>query len=218
MGSSASRLPAPRRVELLRELRESLLAAEGLSAQLDVLGELLAAHFADYCVVDLVQSGELTRTGIHHADWSRRDRLRVAATGTPHRLIPGALAALLLRDEAITPRPSVQKELGLTALREPIRSVAVVGVRMFGDLAAVVTLVACRGAPFGKNDLAFLGEVAAWTALVMERTALDAPKAKLHSFAPWSLPPGAVVTLSGAPPMVTLSGIPSAPKKKHGPS
>lgn len=202
MSPKASRFPASARADLLRELRISLVGAPGLRDQFDALGELLATHVADYCIVDLVQSGELVRAGIYHADWSRRDRLGVVAKGTPRRLVPSVLAIHLLRVEAFIPRAALHKELRLDAFGETPRGAAVVPLRMFGEPAAVITVVVCRGAPFSKDDLAFLGEVAAWAALLTERTALEtASKTPGRSFPPWP------VALSVSP---VISGFPAA--------
>ncbi|MCW2667772.1 MAG: hypothetical protein JWN57_2734 [Frankiales bacterium] len=164
-------------------------ASVALSANLDVdatvatVGDLLVPRLADWCVVQVLQEGDLATVGITHAD---PDALRWAqrmSALSPVDLAAPAGPANVLRTGVSELYPDVSDELlarsaGSAELLAVLRQVGMVSavvapmVGRHGILGTLTLTYAESGRRYSSQDLPFVEDVARRAALALETAQL----------------------------------------------
>lgn len=189
----ASAVRGAERSTFLAELSARLSSLD-YEKNLEVLSALVVPRFADWCVVDLVEAGELRRLAVAHAEPEKAEAARdLHRRYPPRRDEPGGLwhvvntgEAMLherIEDEVLT--ASARDEEHLEMLRDlGLRSAMLIPLRRSADVFGVLTFVLGEGArTFDGGDLEFAQEIGRRASYAIEnarlyRQAQEANRAK----------------------------------------
>jgi signal transduction histidine kinase/ActR/RegA family two-component response regulator len=161
---------------------------------LDAIAQLLVPQFADWCVVDLLEGGELRRLAVAHVDRSKAELVReLGRRYPPRRDEPGGIwhvlstgrARLFARiDDAMLRHTAIDAD-HLSLLRQVgVASAMLVPLSRGGDSFGVMSLVLnARDRTYDDRDLEFAQELARRVSYAIEnarlyRQAQDASRAK----------------------------------------
>jgi signal transduction histidine kinase len=161
---------------------------------LEVIARLMVPQFADWCVVDLIESGELRRLAVAHADPAKEEFAHeLHRRYPPRRDEPGGFWHVInsgepllfshIEDDML--QRAARDEDHLLILRDlGLRSAMLVPLRRSQEVLGVLTLVVAGGERrFDAEDLEFAQEVARRASYAVEnarlyRQAQEANRAK----------------------------------------
>jgi len=189
---------ALRRLAFLAGASEELAGTLDIETTLARVARLAVPEVADYCLVHLLQEGELACVAVEHVDPARRalavdlqrdrpERLdgpgagRVVRTGEP-LLVP---ALPEVEDEATAAHPERAAALAEMSLRSLVIAPLTARGRTLGALSL---LTAQSGRSYGPSDLVFVQDLA-------RRAALAVDNARLHAV-------GEAAVVGAAPPVL----------------
>ena len=161
---------------------------------LEAIAHLVVPRFADWCVVDLLEAGELRRLAVAHADPSKVEFARELQRRYPPRrdeaggfwhVVTTGQPALFARIDDRTLQAAARDEEHLTILREVgLRSAILVPLRRATEVFGVLTFVLAGGERYyDDEDLEFAQELGRRASYAIEsarlyRQAQDASRAK----------------------------------------
>ena len=155
------------RLDLIRRVGQELTATLDHQAALERVADLIVRDVADWCVVDLIDEGDLKRAVVARAELTKTDGAKLA--DHPSSAI-GAVAQ--------SGRARILPALGESSNGEPVRFVEGLDARSVicvplrarkQPLGALTVARTTRGETFGPNDLSLVEDLAVRIGLALDR-------------------------------------------------
>jgi signal transduction histidine kinase len=191
------RRQAEARLRILAEVSTTLAASLDYRASLQQMAELVVGHYADWCMVYLVEPAVgITRVATAHVNVAKQELARRLSERSPHFIVPAPFVRVIETgeslfvphyDEATVLQGVVDaKQIAIIRKIDP-KSVIAVPLQARGQkLGALAFVLSDSDRHYTESDLHFAEEVARHTALVVENTYLyqeaRAAEAQLRQF------------------------------------